>query len=166
MRRRLRDARIATQVWNLNEPPATGLNGFAETAVCLNVLEHIENDVGELQHAAQHLAAGGVLVVLCPAFQVLFSEMDHALGHFRRYTKPTLAAVFPPSLRRVELFYLDSLGMIASLTNRYFLRQNAPNAGQVRFWDSKIIPVSRVLDPLLLHWIGRSVIAVYEKPVA
>ena len=130
----------------------------------IDVLEHIENDVEELQHAAQHLAAGGVLVVLCPAFQMLFSEMDHALGHFRRYTKHTLAAVFPSSLRRVELFYLDSLGMIASLTNRYFLRQHAPNAGQVRFWDGNIIPVSRFLDPLLLHSIGRSVIAVYEKP--
>jgi len=140
-------------------------NARFDCILYIDVLEHIENDVGELQHAAQHLAAGGVLVVLCPAFQVLFSEMDHALGHFRRYTKPTLAAVFPPSLRRVELFYLDSLGMIASLTNRYFLRQNAPNAGQVRFWDSKIIPVSRVLDPLLFHSIGRSVVAVYEKPV-
>ena len=130
----------------------------------IDVLEHIENDVGELEHAAKHLAPGGTLVVLCPAFQMLFSEMDHALGHFRRYTKRTLAAVFPSSLRRVELFYLDSLGMIASLTNKFFLRQHAPNAGQVRFWDGNIIPVSRMLDPLLLHAIGRSVIAIYEKP--
>ena len=97
-----------------------------------------------------------------PFGTVLFMDIQRRWG---RYTKLTLAAVFPPSLRRLELFYLDSLGMIASLTNRYFLRQNAPNAGQVRFWDSKIIPVSRVLDPLLLHSIGRSVIAVYEKPV-
>ena len=72
----------------------------------IDVLEHIENDVGELQRAARHLAPGGVLVVLCPAFQVLFSEMDHALGHFRRYTKPRLRPSFRPSLRRLELFYL------------------------------------------------------------
>ncbi len=130
----------------------------------IDVLEHIEDHVGELERAARHLTPGGALVVLCPAFQTLFSEMDHALGHFRRYTKRTLAAVFPSSLRRVELFYLDSLGMIASLANKFFLRQHAPSAGQVRFWDDNIIPVSRILDPLLFHAIGRSVIAIYKKP--
>jgi SAM-dependent methyltransferase len=129
----------------------------------IDVLEHIEDDVGELKRAAGHLAPGGTLVVLCPAFQVLFSEMDHALGHFRRYTKRTIAPVFPASTERVELFYLDSLGMLASLANKLFLRQAAPNEGQVRFWDSRVIPVSRVLDPILLNSIGRSVVAIYRN---
>jgi SAM-dependent methyltransferase len=130
----------------------------------IDVLEHIKDDVGEMERAARHLAAGGTLVVLCPAFQLLFSELDHALGHFRRYTKRTIAPVFPRSLERVELFYLDSLGMLASLANKMFLRQSAPNAGQVKFWDGSIIPISRILDPLLRRSIGRSVIAVYRNP--
>lgn len=131
----------------------------------IDVLEHIEDDAGELVRAADHLAPGGALVVLCPAFPILFSQMDHALGHFRRYTKSTLAAVFPDSLERRELFYLDSLGMVASLANRFLLRQNAPNEKQVKFWDGWIIPVSRrVLDRVVLHSIGRSVIAVYSRP--
>jgi SAM-dependent methyltransferase len=130
----------------------------------IDVLEHIDDDVGELSRAASHLASGGALVVLCPAFPLLFSQMDHALGHFRRYTRSTLSAVFPSNLKRRELFYLDSLGMIASLVNRLFLRQSAPNEKQVRFWDGWIIPVSRrVLDRVFLHSIGRSVIAVYSK---
>jgi len=130
----------------------------------IDVLEHIEDDVGELARAAAHLAPGGALVVLCPAFPILFSQMDHALGHFRRYTKSTLAAVFPVDLKRQELFYLDSLGMIASLANRLFLRQSAPNEKQVKFWDGWIIPISRrVLDRVVRFSIGRSVIAVYAK---
>jgi SAM-dependent methyltransferase len=129
----------------------------------IDVLEHIEDDRGEVIRAMGHLKPGGTLVVLCPAFMVLFSEMDRALGHFRRYTKSTLAAVFPPELRRVELFYLDSLGMIASLANKLLLKQGAPNEGQVRFWDGTIIPVSRVLDRVLLFALGRSVIAIYRK---
>ena len=130
----------------------------------IDVLEHIEDDVGELARATLHLAPGGSLVVLCPAFPILFSQMDHALGHFRRYTKSTLAPVFPSGLQRRELFYLDSLGMIASLANRLFLRQSAPNEKQVKFWDGWIIPVSRrVLDRIVLHSIGRSVIAVYSN---
>jgi SAM-dependent methyltransferase len=135
-----------------------------DSILYIDVLEHIEDDRGELQRAAARLAPGGALVVLCPAFQILFSEMDEALGHFRRYTKHTLAAVFPQGLERRELFYLDSLGMIASLANKLLLRQGAPSEQQVKFWDGWIIPVSRVLDPLLLHSIGRSVIAIYRKP--
>ncbi len=129
----------------------------------IDVLEHIEDDVGELARASRHLANGGSLVVLCPAFQMLFSEMDTALGHCRRYTGQTLAAAFPASLSRREVFYLDSLGMFASLANKFLLRQHAPNEGQVKFWDGYIIPVSRVLDPLLAHSAGRSVIAVFSK---
>jgi hypothetical protein len=129
----------------------------------IDVLEHIKDDKGELRRAERHLAPGANLVVLCPAFQILFSEMDHALGHFRRYTKRTLAAAFPADLHPVELFYLDSLGMIASLANKFFLRQSAPKEGQVKFWDGTIIPVSRVLDRVLFHAMGRSVIAVYRR---
>jgi hypothetical protein len=55
--------------------------------------------------------------------------------------------------------------MLASLANRFFLRQSAPNEQQVKFWDGWIIPVSRrVLDRAVLHSIGRSVIAVYSRP--
>jgi SAM-dependent methyltransferase len=130
----------------------------------IDVLEHIEDDAGELARAAKLLAKGGSLVVLCPAFQVLFSAMDTALGHYRRYTARSLSAVFPTELRRREVFYLDSLGMVASLTNKFVLRQDTPGAGQVRFWDGFIIPISRVLDRLVAHAAGRSVIAVFSRP--
>lgn len=130
----------------------------------IDVLEHIEDDTGELARAATLLAKGGALVVLCPAFQVLFSAMDTALGHFRRYTARTLAAVFPRELRRREVFYLDSLGMVASLANKFVLRQDAPGGGQVKFWDGFIIPISRIFDRLVRYSAGRSVIAVFSKP--
>ena len=132
----------------------------------IDVLEHIEDDRGELRRAAAHLKPGGSLVILCPAFMILFSEMDRALGHFRRYTKSTLSAVFPRELEKTELFYLDSLGMIASLANRLLLRQSAPNEGQVKFWDGSIIPISRILDRVLFFGLGRSVIAIYRSPLS
>jgi SAM-dependent methyltransferase len=130
----------------------------------IDVLEHIEDDTGELRQAAALLAPNGSLVVLCPAFQTLFSEMDTALGHFRRYTGRSLSAVFPPHLRRAEVFYLDSLGMAASLANKFLLRQGAPKEGQIKVWDGVIIPISRVLDRLIGYAAGRSVIAIYSNP--
>jgi SAM-dependent methyltransferase len=132
----------------------------------IDVLEHIEDDVGELARAARHLAPGGALVVLAPAFQALFSEMDHALGHFRRYDRRSLAAVYPTHLVRDRVFYLDVLGTLASLANKFVLRQGAPRAGQLKLWDRFVTPVSRVLDVVIRRSFGRSVVAVYRKGMA
>lgn len=130
----------------------------------IDVLEHIEDDAAELRRARAFLRSGGALIVLSPAFQSLFSAFDQAVGHFRRYTRPTLAAAFPPDLRRERLFYLDTIGMLTSLANRLLLKQGTPNPGQIRLWDRVILPVSRVVDPLLFHSFGRSVIGVYTAP--
>ena len=130
----------------------------------IDVLEHIEDDRGELRGAAEHLAPGGVIVVLAPAHQALFTEFDRALGHFRRYDKASLAAVAPADLRRERLFYVDAAGLAASLGNRLFLRQALPTPGQVAVWERRLVPLSRVLDKLLGWRIGKSIIGVWRKP--
>ena len=129
----------------------------------IDVLEHIEHDREEVARAAALLKPGGNLIVLSPAFQQLFSEFDRSVGHYRRYTRASLAAVMPPSLRRRTLRYLDCVGFAASLSNRLLLRQGLPTRSQVALWDGAMIPVSRIIDPLFARWFGRSVLAVYQR---
>lgn len=130
----------------------------------IDVLEHIEDDRGELERAREFLKPGGKLVVLSPAFQFLYSPFDAAVGHHRRYTARTLAAVMPAGVERVRLFYLDSVGMLTSLVNRFVLKQGTPDIDQIKLWDRVIVRVSRFVDPLTFHSFGRSVIGVYERP--
>ena len=134
-----------------------------DTILYIDVLEHIEDDRAEIGRAAELLAPRGTLIVLSPAFQQLFSDFDRSVGHFRRYTRASLAEVMPPSLRQVRLRYLDSVGFLASLSNRALLRQALPTRRQIALWDRVMIPASRVLDPLLARGFGRSVLAVYER---
>ena len=134
-----------------------------DTILYIDVLEHIEDDRAELARAAELLAPRGALIVLSPAFQQLFSDFDRSVGHFRRYTRASLAEVMPPSVRQVRLRYLDSVGFLASLSNRALLRQALPTRRQIALWDRVMIPASRVLDPLLARSFGRSVLAVYER---
>ena len=134
-----------------------------DTILYIDVLEHIEDDRAEMARAAELLAPRGALIVLSPAFQQLFSDFDRSVGHFRRYTRASLAKVMPPSLRRVRLRYLDSVGFLASLSNRALLRQALPTRRQIALWDRVMIPASRILDPLLARSFGRSVLAVYER---
>lgn len=134
-----------------------------DTLLYIDVLEHIEHDRAELARAARRLRAGGRVIVLSPAHQWLFSPFDKAIGHFRRYSRSALVAAAPPELRLVRAFYLDSVGMLASLANRMLLRADYPTLAQIKMWDTTIVRVSRVLDPLVGRNIGKTVIAVWTR---
>ena len=135
-----------------------------DTIIYIDVLEHIDNDREELNQAASHLRPGGHLIVLSPAHQRLFSPFDGAIGHFRRYNRPMLRTISPASLRLERMRYLDCTGLILSAANMLLLRQSIPTKAQLRFWDHWIVPISRVLDKLLLYSVGRTIIAVWRRP--
>ena len=137
-----------------------------DTILYIDVLEHIDDDGAELLRAAERLAGAGHLIVLSPAFGFLFSAFDRALGHHRRYTKRTLGQVVPPSLVPVTVRYLDSVGMLLSVANRLLLRQSLPTLRQILFWDRRVLPISRCVDPLIRYALGRSVIGVYRQPAS
>jgi len=135
-----------------------------DSIIYIDVLEHMENDKKELETAKKHLAKGGYLIVLSPAHQWLFSPFDRRIGHFRRYTKSTLGASVPSGLKCVLLRYLDSAGIITSLSNRLLLNQGMPTARQILFWDRILVPISKFADPLLGYTLGKTVLGVWQQP--
>jgi SAM-dependent methyltransferase len=150
------DARAAT----LAELPADRL---FDTILYIDVLEHIDDDRGEAARASAHLRPGGKLVILSPAHQWLYSPFDRAIGHFRRYTKASLAAAVPEDLARVELLYLDMVGLLASAGNRFITSSAAPSRAQIKLWDGVMVPLSRLLDRVVGHTLGKSVMGVWAK---
>jgi SAM-dependent methyltransferase len=134
-----------------------------DAIVYIDVLEHTADDRGELARAAAHLRQDGLLVVLAPAHNWLYTDFDRAIGHYRRYSKATLAALAPPALTCRQSFYLDSAGLLGSAANRLLLRTSMPGLAQIRFWDRVLVPLSRALDPLTSFSIGKSVVAVWQR---
>ncbi len=137
-----------------------------DTIIYIDVLEHIQDDRTELTNAALLLRPGGRLIVLSPAHQGLFTPFDAAIGHFRRYNRSMLRDISPANLRPERMWYLDSAGLVLSLANRYLLRQSMPTKAQLRFWDRRIIPISRVLDACFLGSVGKSIVGVWRREKA
>jgi SAM-dependent methyltransferase len=133
-----------------------------DSILYIDVLEHIEDDMGELERAAAHLAVGGHIVVLSPAHQFLYTAFDKAIGHHRRYNRASLTAATPANLRSERTFYLDCAGMLANLGNRLLLNASAPTATQIRLWDGWMVPMSRILDPLTGYRLGKSIVGVWS----
>jgi SAM-dependent methyltransferase len=134
-----------------------------DTICYIDVLEHIEDDRAELNLAAAHLRPGGRVIVLSPAHQWLFTPFDAAIGHFRRYTRSMMTAISPQGLELESCWYLDSVGLAASAANLWFLKQSMPTQRQLHFWDTFLVPISRVVDRLFGHSIGKTIVAVWRK---
>jgi SAM-dependent methyltransferase len=129
----------------------------------IDVLEHIEDDAGELNAASRLLARDGRLVVLAPAVPLLWSNFDRSIGHFRRYTAATLAKLTPTGLEIDSSVYLDALGILPSLANRILLRQALPTVKQIQFWDRHLVPPTQLLDRLLGFRLGRSIMCIWRS---
>lgn len=138
-------------------------NQLFDTIIYIDVLEHIEQSVEEIEKIKKILRPGGHLIILVPAFQFLFNEFDARIGHFRRYDKPLLRSEINGILLEKKLFYLDSCGLMASLANKLFLKKSAINVGQVKFWDRFLVRCSKISDVIFLRQFGKSLIGIYEK---
>lgn len=134
-----------------------------DSILYVDVLEHIEEDRVELEQASQHLAPGGKLIILSPAYQFLYSPFDQSIGHYRRYNRASLTGITPSGCKIVKMQYLDSVGLFTSLANRLFLRQALPTHAQILFWDRQLVSVSRFVDRLTGFRFGRSIIGVWER---
>src|SRR5262249_36053402 len=82
-------------------PAAFGGRGF-DTAVCMNVLEHIRDDAATLKTLYSLLEPGGRLVLTVPQYPWLYGSLDRSLGHYRRYDRRALERLLREAGFRVE----------------------------------------------------------------
>ena len=78
------------------------LVGQFDTVICLNVVEHVENDRLALANIASALEEGGRAIVLVPQGQSIYGTLDRVLGHYRRYSEAELRSKMEEAGLRVE----------------------------------------------------------------
>lgn len=60
---------------------------YFEQIVCLDVIEHIEDDAKAMSELMAMLKVGGRLILTVPAIPSLYGPKDIEVGHYRRYDK-------------------------------------------------------------------------------
>jgi SAM-dependent methyltransferase len=132
-----------------------------DTVICLNVLEHIEDDHASLVVMRRLLRPGGRLVLLVPALRALYGTLDEALGHHRRYGRADLTAKFQAAglaMRHLEYFNL------AGVPGWWFvgrvLRRRLITAASLSWYDA-LVPLFR-LERWLPWRPGQSLIGIGE----
>jgi SAM-dependent methyltransferase len=136
-----------------------------DSCVCLNVLEHIEDDAAALRAMARPLIPGGVVVLIVPAFASLMGPIDRQLGHYRRYSRSSLRSLATScDLRVRKLHYLNFVGFFGWWLNARILHREAQSTAQIEFFDTWIVPGLSRAESWVQPPFGQSLFAVLEKP--
>ena len=131
-----------------------------------NVLEHIEDDVQALTDLRRKLRPGGRLFLYIPAFQSLFSSLDEAVGHFRRYDRVLLRDRLQRSGFIVEeLYYADFLGYFVTRLFKLIGNDTGKiNPFTLKAFDRFVFPVGRALERLMRVPVGKNIVGVGRNP--
>lgn len=133
-----------------------------DTVVCLNVVEHVADDLGALRNIHSSLQQGGKAIILVPQGQEIYGAMDEALGHYRRYSQQQLrdameAAGFTVE-QIIEFNRVSRPGWY--LNGRIFKKQKISHL-QLRVFD-RLVWLWRKIDRWL-PWPSTSIIAIGVK---
>jgi glycosyltransferase involved in cell wall biosynthesis len=150
----------------LNETDYRQLTDFkVDTVVCLNVLEHIEDDFGVLDRLYRAVPPGCRVVFLVPFNPKLYSRFDKEIGHFRRYSKTELEYKMQAAGLKVECqFYFNKAGVIAWWVGNTLFGQRSITAWQLKIYNL-LTPLFKALDHCLPIQ-GLSTVVVASKGAA
>jgi glycosyltransferase involved in cell wall biosynthesis len=133
-----------------------------DTVVCLNVIEHVPDDIGALRNVRESLTDGGRAIVLVPFGPQLYGSLDEVLGHCRRYTQEQLTeAAQQAGFQVEEILKFNRPGVPAWWLNGKVLRRKTFGLGQIRLLNV-MTPIFRLIDP----WLPLpplSIIAILRK---
>jgi SAM-dependent methyltransferase len=152
-------------------------NDCVDILIMLNVLEHIENDLGALKKAFDLLKPGGILIIEVPAGSSLYDDYDAHLQHFRRYSaedlinklkiagfsiarQSHLGAILFPAFAVVK--YLNKL--FPEKNTRSVVRERSSKTGSSTLVEWVMKFESKYLSKLKLPF-GIRVLASAQKPL-
>jgi SAM-dependent methyltransferase len=156
--------RLAISVCDLSR--AEDFESFAgsmDTAICLNVLEHMEDDLACARNIFRGLEPGGRAIILVPHGQEIYGQLDVVLGHYRRYSRQDLRSVLEQAGFTVDqIIPFNRVSRPGWYVKARLLKQSTIARFQIKAFD-KLVWLWRRIDRLL-PWPPTSIIAVASKP--
>tara|TARA_B100000575_G_C23073516_1_gene618365 strand:- start:340 stop:1047 length:708 start_codon:yes stop_codon:yes gene_type:complete len=148
---------------NLNSAPTENDLIFSS-----NVLEHIEDDQNTLNLMKKKLKKNGILYLFLPAKMFLWSGMDEAVGHYRRYEfKEIKIKCERAGFKIKKIQYVDSIGFFASLAIKFFgyeINDGLGSKKSIKFYDKYIFPISKIFDMIGFKYLfGKNLLIIAKK---
>ena len=140
------------------------INKKFNTILYFNVLEHVKEDKLEIRNALEKLNNGGHLIILVPAHQKIYSKLDKAVGHYKRYDINFFKENKFENLEIVKLHFLDFFGYSLYHLNKIFFKEETyPTELKIFIWDKIFTPLTTIADFLTGYKFGKNILCIYKK---
>ena len=138
--------------------------GGFDTVVCVNVLEHVPDDVAAIENMRKALRSGGTLFLFVPALMAIYGTLDRAVGHQRRYSLQEVEEkVRQAGFDIVDNTYANLLGAPAWYWSSRITRRSMPNATILRIFD-RAVPIWAWVESKMPVPFGMTVVCVARNP--
>lgn len=134
-----------------------------DSIVCLNVLEHIREDGKALNNLYNFLNKKGILILLVPAHNFLFGEIDKSIGHYRRYDKAKLnQLVKRTGFKILNERIMNMLGGIGWWFSSKLFANSKIDVKKIKIFNL-LAPIILPLEDIIEPPIGTSILMVVQK---
>lgn len=134
-----------------------------DSIICLNVLEHIQNDRKAVANLYKLLKPNGYLCLLVPANPFLMGEIDKAIGHFRRYNLNQLITLLGDNQFKIILQEnINFLGAIGWWWAGKVLKNKQVGLDKMRLFNF-FAPLFLSIEDKIGTPIGTSILIVAQK---
>lgn len=135
-----------------------------DSLLSVNLLEHIEDDLAAVRKMAALVRRQGLVVAIVPALSALLGELDHAAGHYRRYSRASLASIFEQAgLAVVRARYFNAIGALGWFVNSRIWGRSRMSQEYYRKCE-RAVPLVRFFDRLCPIPLGQSLLIVGQRP--
>ena len=134
-----------------------------DTVICLNVLEHMSDDLQALKNIYGALEPGGKAIVMAPQGQHLYGSLDKVLGNVKRYSRQDIIALMEQaSFAGIDVRDFNKSGVLGWLLNGRLLKLDYFPRLQLKLYNM-LTPAITHFDHLL-PWHGLSLLVTATKP--
>ena len=104
------------------------------------------------------------MIILVPAHQKIYSKLDKAVGHYRRYDINFFKENKFENSEIVKLHFLDFFGYALYYLNKIFFKnETCPTALKIFIWDKISTPLTTIVDFLTGYKFGKNILCIYRK---
>ncbi|MDD5005709.1 MAG: class I SAM-dependent methyltransferase [Candidatus Omnitrophica bacterium] len=136
-----------------------------DTILCINTLEHIKNDSCVIKNFYDILNPGGKLIILIPALKFLYSTLDEAAGHCRRYSKKEIVSKVRDGGFSVEnVAYFNLFGTLGWFIQGKILKKRELSDSLLSIFEN-LVDIFIFLENSLHFPFGLSLLLIAHKDI-
>ena len=139
-----------------------------DSVIYVNVMEHIEDHLGELRRGLSLLRPGGTLGLVVPAMPSLYGSLDLKSGHFRRYRRRRLIELVEAAgFEVMTVRHFDAAGVVPYWLSIRLGAMRALSPASARLFDTVLVPMSMAVDVVAPRLpVGKNLLVHARRPAA